>query len=305
MAMEEHYEDSDLARRQGRLVGRHTRPKVILPATLFLATVVTTMTVGAFYEGANPLKNPLSLLKGIPFSAPLLFILGTHELGHFFASRRHGVASTLPFFIPAPPVPPFIGTFGAVIKMKSPITTRRALVDIGAAGPLAGFIAALIVLAWGIRLSTVIPRPSFGEEFGLGTPLVFDLLSYLIAGPVPDGYELSLHTVAFAGWIGLFVTSLNLLPIGQLDGGHIVYALFGAAHRWISLAVVAALVIFGIYSWPGWLVWAALSTIIGIRHPPVVDSNIPLGALRVVVSVLAMAVFILTFMPAPFYIRGL
>ncbi|MFZ3073380.1 MAG: site-2 protease family protein, partial [Thermodesulfobacteriota bacterium] len=213
-----------------------------LPLILFLATVMTTVIAGAFYEGADPLHDASSLLRGLPFSVSLIFILGSHELGHYFAGRRHGVISTLPHFIPAPPVPPMIGTFGAVIKMKSPILTRKALVDIGASGPLIGFMASLLVTAIGLFGVSIAPVSSAPDSLELGTPLVFKALSHIVLGPVPDGFDISLNAVTFAGWIGFFVTSINLLPIGQLDGGHISYALATRRHRAVSFAAVAILV---------------------------------------------------------------
>ena len=271
---------------------------------LFLTTVLTTVIVGAIFEGADILEEPLSVLKGVPFSAALLFILGTHEFGHYFASRVHKVSATLPFFIPAPPVPPFIGTFGAVIKMKSPITTRRALVDIGAAGPIAGFIAAIPVIVIGLKLSLVTEGPAEAGSLSLGTSLGFELLSYLTLGPIGEGAEVHIHSVAFAGWIGLLVTSLNLLPMGQLDGGHIVYAMVGERHRVVSLVMVALLALLGFFTWPGWLLWAVLVTFIGMRHPPVLDEQTRLGPARRGLCAAALLVFVLTFMWSPFYIVG-
>ena len=160
---------------------------------------------------------------------------------------------------PGPSVPPMIGTFGAVIRMKSPILTRKALVDIGASGPLIGFMAAIIVTCIGLSGVSVLPVSSAPDSLELGTPLVFKALSYIVLGPVPDGYDISLNAVTFAGWIGFFVTSINLLPIGQLDGGHISYALTGRRHRAFSFVAVAILVALGIYGWLGWLVWGRLS----------------------------------------------
>ncbi|MBI5559935.1 MAG: site-2 protease family protein [Deltaproteobacteria bacterium] len=267
-----------------------------------MLTVFTTVITGAFLDGVNPLKHPGGLLRGIPFSASLLFILGTHEMGHYFASRRHGTPSSLPFFIPGPPIPPMIGTFGAVIESKSRINTRNALVDIGAAGPLAGFIAAVIITAWGLRLSHVGPKPS-GEALNLGAPLIFELLSYLILGKIPGGSELFLHPVGFAGWTGLYITFINLMPIGQSDGGHVCYATLGRIHRAVSMAAASLLVLFGIFIWPGWLVWGVLTAAFaGISHPPVVDAHTPLSVRREAMSVLALAIFVLTFTPTPFYI---
>ncbi len=280
---------------------RNDRPKVILPAVLLLITIVTTMTAGALYQGAHILTNPAELAKGAPFSASLLLILGTHELGHFIASRRHGVSTTLPLFIPGPPLPPMIGTFGAVIRIKSPITTKKALIDIGAAGPLSGFVVAIFVTAIGLRLSTAVPKSTLAGSLGLGSSLLFQLLTWLTVGPLGEGMDIYLHPVAFAGWIGMFVTAMNLLPIGQLDGGHLVYALLGRRHRKFSIAMIVALLVLGVFTWPGWFIWAALIMIIGIWHPPVEDQHLPLDMRRKVTSACAILVFVLTFMPTPFY----
>ncbi|MCC6502566.1 MAG: site-2 protease family protein [Deltaproteobacteria bacterium] len=289
----------------GNFSGYHPqaqRPKVLLPATLFIATVITTVISGALYQGADILADPWSLLKGVPFSLSLLLILGTHELGHFIASRRHGVTTTLPTFIPGPPFPPMIGTFGAVIRIKSPITTKSALVDIGAAGPLAGFVVAIFVTWWGLGHSAIIPKSMASGSLGLGSSLIFHALSYITIGPLPATHDVLLHPVAFAGWIGFFVTAMNLLPIGQLDGGHIIYSLLGARHRLFSMLMIGALAVLGAFTWPGWFVWAALIMIIGIWHPPVEDQNEPMDPKRRLIALSALAVFVLTFMPTPFYI---
>ncbi len=280
------------------------KPGLFWPILLFTVTAITTTTAGALYLGADLKANPMSLLRGLPFSSALLLILGTHELGHYFASRRHGVTATLPFFIPGPPIPPMIGTFGAVIKMKSPIRTREALVDIGAAGPLAGFVVAIVIVAWGLSLSDVLLISPFGEifNFGLGGCLIFKFLSYVIHGSLPEGADLLLHPVAFAGWLGLFVTSINLLPIGQLDGGHILYAVFGRAHRAVSILMVLFLLVLGLFTWKGWMIWAGMVMLIGIWHPPVVNQSGKLDRRRRVVSFVTLVVFILTFIPIPFYI---
>jgi len=278
------------------------RPPLLIPAVLFAVTVLTTVAAGALQQGVDIFHNPGALASGIPFSASLLFILGTHELGHFIASRRHGVETTWPMFIPGPPIPPMIGTFGAVIRIKSPITTKNALVDIGAAGPLAGFVASLIVSTWGLTLSKVIVRIPTGEMLGLGNSIIFKLLSYLVLGPLPKGYDVVLHPVAFAGWIGMFITAMNLLPLGQLDGGHLVYASIGPRHRTFSRAMVAVLVGLGIVSWNGWFIWAILIIIIGMWHPPVEDQHLDMDPARRAVSIAALVVFILTFIPEPFYI---
>ncbi|MEK7773205.1 MAG: site-2 protease family protein, partial [Deltaproteobacteria bacterium] len=278
------------------------RPRYLLAAALFIVTVVTTAIAGALYQGADIIHHPARITQGIPFSASLLLILVTHELGHYIASKRHGVTTTLPMFIPGPPIPPMIGTFGAVIRIKSPITTKKALVDIGAAGPLSGFIIALFVMAWGLKMSTIVPKASISGSLGLGSSLVFHLVSYVTVGPLPEGRDIMLHPVAFSGWIGLFVTAMNLLPIGQLDGGHIVYAILGHRHRVFSFAMVGALLILGMVSWPGWFIWAVLISVIGMWHPPVEDQHVPLDMPRKLVCLCAAVVFVLTFMPTPFYI---
>ena len=254
------------------------------------------------YQGDDIFSNPESMAEGIPFSAALLAILGTHELGHYIASRRHGIQTTLPLFIPGPPIPPMIGTFGAVIRIRSAITTKNALVDIGASGPLAGFVVAIFVTGYGLTLSTVAPYMPTGQTLGLGSSLIFRILSWLTLGVTPEGAEIFLHPVAFAGWIGLFITAMNLLPLGQLDGGHIVYALIGTRHRWFSKLMVAALIALGAVYWSGWFIWAALISIIGLGHPPIEDQSVPMDAGRRVITAISTAVFILTFMPSPFYI---
>ena len=264
--------------------------------------MLTTTAAGALYEGMHVFKYPYLMVHGIPFSASLLLILGIHELGHFLASRRHGVATTLPLFIPGPPIPPMIGTFGAVIKIQSPITRKKTLVDIGAAGPLAGFVAAVIVTAIGLKYSSVVPITYSEGSLGLGNSIIIHALSYIILGPIEAGYDVVLHPIAFAGWIGFFVTAMNLLPIGQLDGGHMVYALIGRRHRLFSMLMIAALVVLGLLTWPGWLIWAVLITIIALRHPPIEDQHIAMDNRRKLTCLFALAVFILTFIPTPFYI---
>lgn len=282
--------------------GKSTVKRFFWPALLLVATILTTVTAGALYQGVDIFSNPENIVIGIPFSASLLAILGTHELGHYIASRRHGVETTLPLFIPGPPIPPMIGTFGAVIRIRSPITTKNALVDIGAAGPLAGFVVALFVTGYGLSLSTVTPYTPTGQTLGLGSSLIFRALSFLTIGVTPEGAEILLHPVAFAGWIGMFVTAMNLLPLGQLDGGHIVYALIGTRHRRFSILTATALIVLGIVYWSGWFIWAALISVIGLGHPPIEDQSVPMDAKRRVITALCVLVFVLTFMPAPFYI---
>ena len=276
-----------------------------LPIVLFLVTSFTTLWAGAFQAYNGPIRGPFAFLwehpnrlwQGIPFAGTLLFILVTHELGHFILSKIHRVPASLPLFIPGPPH--FIGTFGAIIRMRGPIMKRCALFDIGVAGPLAGFVVAVIALVIGLRLSTVVERTAtYGLQ--LGEPLLLKFMAWLIVGSLPPDADVLLHPIAFAAWFGLFVTSLNLIPIGQLDGGHVAYALWGHRQRTIAFAVVPVLIVLGFVGWPGWFIWAFMASIWGIGHPPVIDPVVPLGRSRMVVGWIAFAVFVLTFAPIPF-----
>lgn len=279
--------------------------KWILPVGLFCLTVFTTLWAGAYqaYSGmvGGPvdflLAHPDRLWKGLPFAGTLLFILVTHEFGHYLLSKIHRVPASLPLFIPGPPH--FIGTFGAIIRMRGPILNRRALFDIGVAGPLAGFVVAVVALIIGLRFSEVVDRTAtFGLQ--LGEPLLLQFLSWIVIGPLPPQADVVLHPVAFAAWFGLFVTSLNLIPIGQLDGGHVAYALWGARQRTMAFAIVPVLIVLGFVGWPGWFVWAFMAGLWGLGHPPIRNPNLPLGTARIIVGWLALAVFVLTFAPIPF-----
>ena len=275
--------------------------KARLPALLFFATVLTTLAAGAVLAGADPFAEPAALLEGAPFSVALLLILGAHECAHYLTSRRHGVRSTLPLFIPAPTL---AGTFGAVIRIESPIPDRRSLLEIGLAGPLAGFLVALPLAVAGLRLSHVVPHgPAASEGAGgglaLGTSLVFSLLERLVHGPLADQTTLVLHPVAFAAWIGFFVTAINLLPVGQLDGGHVLYALAGRRQEGISRAALLALAPLG-FLWSGWFLWGGMLLLMGPRHPPVLSEISPLGRREKALGALGAALLVLTFAPAPF-----
>lgn len=267
-----------------------------LHLVLFVLTFFSTLFAGALHAGVNIVNEPLMIYKGFPFSAALLLILLSHELSHYLASKSHRVRATLPYFIPAPT---FFGTFGAFIKMKSPVTDRRALLDVGIAGPLAGLVLAIPAVLVGLRLSTVVPAQSAGV--GLGTSLLFLALQAIAVGPVPDGLDILLHPVAFAGWIGLFVTALNLLPIGQLDGGHIAYALLGRRHREVAIGTAGVLVALGVFFWQGWLIWAVLPMAMGFQHPPPLDDVTPLDPRRRLAALGAFALLLLLITPAPFF----
>jgi membrane-associated protease RseP (regulator of RpoE activity) len=266
---------------------------------LFVLTILSTLLVGAMQTGTDLLKEPGKIYKGIPFSLTLMLILLSHELSHYFTSKRHGVRATLPYFIPAPTI---IGTFGAFIKMKSPIVARRALIDIGASGPIAGFIISLIATVFGLVLSEIVPVSQTSGALNLGDSILFSFLSGIILGAIPSGSDILLNPVAFAGWIGLFVTSINLIPIGQLDGGHIAYALMGEKHIRLSMSLILIMILLGLLSWEGWFVWAALLLILGLRHPPILYWEVPLDRKRKVIGWFALVIFILTFIPVPFKI---
>jgi len=266
---------------------------------LFIVTLFSTLIAGAMQTGINPLKEPEKIYKGLPFALTLMTILLVHELSHYFASKKHHTKATLPYFIPAPTI---IGTFGAFIKMKSPIMTRKALVDIGASGPIAGFIISIIVSTIGLFLSEVVAIRETKGALGLGDSLLFSFLSNMILNYQPGLQDIVLHPVAFAGWIGLFVTSLNLIPVGQLDGGHIAYALLGEKHFLLSNILLAIMVFLGLLLWEGWIMWAVLLIILGRRHPPVLHWEVPLDAKRRFTGWVSLTIFVFTFIPVPFKI---
>ncbi len=248
-------------------------------------------------EGINPFTHPSGLSKGLPFSLTIMAILLGHEMGHYITSHRHHVPATLPYFIPAPS---FIGTFGAVIRMKGAIWDRRTLLDIGASGPIVGFVLALPALVVGFALSPVVAGGGDVGGLALGNSLIVLVVSFLVKGNLPSNMTVALHPVAFAGWIGMFVTSLNLLPVGQLDGGHISKALFPNHSDNIARVVHLSLFLMGLLFWEGWFVWAILLILLGVRHPPVLLPHIQLDEKRTRLGYAAIIIFILTFVPAPF-----
>jgi len=263
---------------------------------LFIATLFGTMIAGSLQEGVNPISQPYLIYKGLPFSLTLMLILGVHETGHYITSKRNGVQATLPYFIPAPS---FLGTFGAFIKMKSLIPNRRVLLKIGAAGPLAGFAVALPSTIIGLMLSEVREPSAVSGGISLGSSLLLSFLTKSILGVSNDSADILLHPVAFAGWIGLFVTALNLLPIGQLDGGHIIFALSRRLHNLLSKIAFLLLLPLGFF-WEGWLIWAAAIFIFGINHPPVVDETPSLSKEDRILAAVAIIIFVITFIPVPF-----
>ncbi len=250
---------------------------------LLAATLVTTYLSG-----------------GLLFSISLILILGAHEFGHYWASKRNGVRSTLPYFIPAPPV--FIaGTFGAFIQIKQVIPNRRVLMEIGSAGPIAGFVVALPTLIYGLSLSKVSPVLVGIEGMNFGSSLVLNICAEWVLGVNPQSPELNihLHPIAFAGWIGMLVTALNLIPIGQLDGGHIVFALSPKQHEWVGRLFFVALFPLG-YFWTGWFFWAAMIALVGFKTAPLLNETEDLDPVHRALGVASTAIFLLTFIPVPF-----
>lgn len=262
---------------------------------LFFATLFTTTLAGSFQSGVNPLEDWRLLARGLPFSTTLMGILLVHEMGHFVMSRVHGVAATPPYFIPGPPF--LVGTFGAFIKMHTP-TNRRALFDVGAAGPWAGFLVAVPAVFYGLSISEVRPLAAVSGGLELGDSLVFRLLTHLALGVSSSEVTILLHPVALAGWFGLFVTFLNLLPVGQLDGGHVVYALLGRRHKWVARAGLLTIIGLAFLGWQGWVMWAVLVTMLGLGHPPTIDDT-PLDPARRIAAWLTIGLFAITFMPVP------
>jgi len=283
--------------RRARPVGK-LRP---IHVVLFFATLLTTTLAGSFQAGVNPFEDPRLLVRGLPFSATLMAILLVHEMGHFIVSRLHGVEATPPYFIPGPPF--LIGTFGAFIRMRTP-TNRTALFDVGAAGPWAGFLVAIPAVLYGLAHSDV--RPLVGPETAgitLGNSVVFGFLTRLALGVSPQDVTIVLHPVALAGWFGLFVTFLNLLPVGQLDGGHVMYALLGRRHRLVARSALAAIVALAFLGWRGWVMWAVLVLMIGLDHPPTIDDT-PLDPRRRLAAWLTVGLFTITFMAVPIQVVG-
>ena len=277
---------------------------------LFLLTVASTMLVGAdhfasFYGdfGARPmdLSGMDLFLSGLWYSASILLILGAHEMGHYYACRYYHVDASLPYFLPAPL--PLTGTLGAFIRIRQVIPGKRELFDIGIAGPIAGFVVAVPVLLVGMSLSRVTPLPPDTSGFvELGEPLLFKGVAWLFFGTPPDGYSINMHPMAFAAWFGLLATALNLFPIGQLDGGHISYAVLGRKSTLVTLSTVGCLIGLTFIS-TSWLVWTVLTVVMllafGPRHPRTIDEDVPLDPARRWLAAGALLMFIVCFTPTP------
>lgn len=259
--------------------------KPLVHLSLLLLTVLTTYMV-----------------NGLMYSLSIVSILLAHEMGHYLMCRRYRISATLPYFIPVPLVP--FGTMGAFIKIKERIPNKRALFDVAVAGPLAGLALTIPILIIGLKYSYFVPLSEISGDatLSLGESFLFSQLAKIVIGPVPEGYDTILHPMAFAGWAGLFVTALNLLPIGQLDGGHVIYAIFGHRSRLINKVAMISFIVISAIWYPGWLLLIILLLWIGIYHPPSDNDYIPLDSKRVLIGYATIFIFLISFIPVPFRI---
>jgi membrane-associated protease RseP (regulator of RpoE activity) len=286
------------------------RPRTFpwLNVILFLGTCLSTMIVGAVlmadFRGNDPemafgnlWTHPATLLNGLPFCVAIMSILFAHEMGHYLTCRYYGIDASLPYFIPFPSL---VGTMGAFIKIRSPIQDRGSLLEVGVAGPIAGFVVAVIALVVTMGQSRLVGIVALENGISFGEPLIFKAVEYLMGMTPPEGMDSHVHPVAFAAWFGFLATALNLLPAAQLDGGHITYAMFRGYHKWISRGVVLTLLPLAMFYWPGWFVWIVLLLLIKLRHPPTIDDSIPLRPRQIVLGIIGFVLLILCFTPAPF-----
>ena len=290
------------------------KKKIWLNVLLFVITAFSTFYVGIslsfnymnaeilvqnseFSPDLSAVFSPEVLGLSIIYTAVLLGILLGHELGHFLTCRYYRINATLPYFIPFPNL---IGTMGAFIKIKSPIKKKHQLFDIGIAGPLTGFILSIPALVYGLSLSKVVPSIAAKEgSIMLGDSLLLKIIEGMIFKNIPPNSDIFLHPVAFAGWVGLLVTALNLFPMGQLDGGHVSYALLGSESRTLARVFLAILFALGIFFWVGWFLLAFLILFLGMRHPQIEDETEPLSQRRKIIAYVIILIFILSFVPDP------
>jgi membrane-associated protease RseP (regulator of RpoE activity) len=290
----------------GSKEGSKATPRKWVPnLVLLLITLLTTTLMGAIMEQsellmANPrllFQQPWLILTGIPASLTIMSILGIHELAHYFVARRHGLETTLPFFIP---IPFGFGTFGAIIRIRTPWENRKALFDVGVAGPLAGLLIAFPLFFVGLMLSPA--RPPIPEGTSLGSPLLLRGIEELVYAirAIPPEHEIYVNAMTFAAWFGLVVTGFNLLPVGQLDGGHVSYAVLGRWGKTVGILTLVSLVALGTFVWSGWYVWAAFIFLSGWQHPAPLNALEPLGRKRMILGILVFVLTALLFTPAPF-----
>jgi membrane-associated protease RseP (regulator of RpoE activity) len=249
-----------------------------------------------FVPDLGMILNPEIIALSLIYTVVLLGILLGHELGHFLTCLHYKIDATLPYFIPAPTL---IGTFGAFIRIRSPITRKHHLFDIGIAGPLASFVLSLPAMVLGLYLSKAVPSLPEEKSLMFGDPLIFKFVGSLVFKGIPEGYDFVVHPIAFAGWVGILVTALNLLPIGQLDGGHVIYALLGRKSLKLAPYIIGIFIILGVFFWAGWFVWALLIYFLGLKHPRISDEAVPLSPNRRLLSGLALIIFVVSFTPEP------
>lgn len=307
----------------------------IIHAGLFIITIATTLIAGMEWVSGKPGPHDIfSLAVALPYSLSIMFIIGVHEFGHYFAARYHKVDVTLPYFIPFPPIAGFLnfGTMGAVIRTRSVVYSNRAMFDIGVAGPIAGFIAAIIVLIFGYThlpdsqyILAIHPdyfSPDYGKDalsLQFGSSIIFELFNSIFNTPtnfIPPMSEIYHYPYLTAGWLGLFITAMNMIPVGQLDGGHIIYSMFNVKkHEAIASVSMIIMIILGVigaldtflelglnFGWTGWIFWALiLNFVIKVKHPPVVIFQ-PLDSRRMMIGYLSLFILIISFTPSPFVI---
>jgi membrane-associated protease RseP (regulator of RpoE activity) len=295
---------------------RKFQSRLWLHAVLLLLTLATTTMAGALHYASfisefetRPFQLQWGLLlQGFWYSGTLLGILGAHEMGHYLLCRRYNVDATLPYFIPLPPVIFLTGTLGAVIRIREAFPSRKVLFDIGVAGPIAGFVVLVPALFFGMSLSNVVPAPTQGSMIFLGEPLLFKIATWAVVGPVQDGYTVNIHPMVFAAWFGMLATAINLLPFGQLDGGHITYATLGRWSAPISIATVGITIAMTFVT-VSWLVMTLVMLVmlfmLGPRHPRVIYEHEPVGMARNLIAVFALIMFILCFTPVPIQFQDL
>jgi membrane-associated protease RseP (regulator of RpoE activity) len=293
------------------------RNRLSVHVTLFVLTLVTATLAGAqhyaaFASNFDTREVPVDwwlLLNGLWYSGTFLAILGAHEFGHYYYCRRYNLDASLPYFLPLPPFLFITGTLGAVIRIREPFRSKQELFDVGIAGPLAGLVVLVPLLVFGLSQSYSVPAPTEGYVYHLGEPLLFQWAAALMFGPVPDGHWMNMHPVVFGCWFGMLATALNLMPFGQLDGGHITYAIFGdRLSRWVSAATAVGLAAMVSLSL-AWIVPAVMLVVmwgvIGLRHPPVLNPYDHIDGRRRLVAALALLAFIVCFTPTPMRIEEL
>jgi hypothetical protein len=299
--------------REPKAVSFFGKKRPWLNILLFLITIASCFFVGITWSmsyvyadklgedfipsmGLELLRNSEVIELSVVYAVVLIAILLAHEMGHYLTCRYYRIDATLPYFIPAPTL---IGTLGAFIRIRSPITRKQQLFDVGIAGPLAGFVLAVPAMIYGLSLSKVVAPLPREASIIFGEPLLFKLVSEVMFKDAPQNFDMILHPVAFAGWVGILVTALNLFPVGQLDGGHIVYAILGKKAKVLGRPILVAFIVMGVIFWIGWFVWALLIGFMGLKHPRIFDEDIPISSGRRLLALVVIVIFILSFIPDP------